>query len=160
MNLVDILKEQTQILFWNLENSINTVPEDKIGTILYDAPIWWYIYHTLHSLDKWFINPTSFNETISEKSEFSKEDLTAYFYEIKEKINSYLENLTDDILLEKPEGCSFTRMALILGQYRHSMVHVGILSGAMIYEIGKFPRYFGMEADAPKGNEAKYYDDI
>ncbi len=62
------------------------------------------------------------------------------------------------MLTEKPENCEYTRMALILGQYRHAMLHVGIFSGAMIYEIGKFPKYVGADAKFPKKNESKYYD--
>jgi len=61
--LLDTLIEQTNILFKNIENTINGINEEQ----LYDKSICnWklgaQIYHFLQSMNKWFINPTEYNE--------------------------------------------------------------------------------------------------
>ena len=57
----------------------------------------------------------------------------AYFDFVTNKIERYLENLTADELIQKPQGCEYTRLELILGQIRHEMWHVG-LSSAITFE--------------------------
>ena len=49
------------------------------------------------------------------------------------KIEKYFEELTAQALLQKPESCEYTRLELILGQFRHQMWHVG-LSSAITFE--------------------------
>jgi hypothetical protein len=57
----------------------------------------------------------------------------AYFEHVKNKIEAYFESLTAEALLQKPEGCEYTRLELILAQFRHQMWHVG-LSSAITFE--------------------------
>ena len=62
-----------------------------------------------------------------------REKLLSYFEYIKNKIEIYFEELSAEALLQKPEGSEYTRLELILGQFRHQMWHVG-LSSASTFE--------------------------
>lgn len=43
------------------------------------------------------------------------------------------------MLYEKPEKCIYTRMELILRQYRHLSFHTGMLNGQTAVNTGQFP---------------------
>ena len=114
-----------------------------------------YIFHNLHSMDRFFINPLTYVyegeklfgipenlSVISSAREgyvadtsivIPREKLLAYFDFVKNKIEKYFDELTAETLLQKPEGCEYTRLELILGQFRHQMWHVG-LSSAITFE--------------------------
>ena len=64
---------------------------------------------------------------------------------------AYLDALTDEMLYEKPENCPFTRMELVLRQYRHLSFHTGMLNGQTAVATGQFPMWVS-ETD-------KYVDD-
>lgn len=158
--LVDIITNQTKIMLYNMETTLHTC---DLNVIVCEMPIWKHLYHSLHSLDRWFINPEKYSEPsfhepdlnsldIASENGLSREKLIQYFNEIKAKINSYLEDLTDDMLAEKPEDCEYTRLALVLGQYRHLMCHIGIINGSTIYETGKWPRVVGLTENYPEDN--------
>ena len=110
-----------------------------------------YIFHYLHSLDRFFINPCDYvyeGETlfgipenlsiIDSKREgyvsaksivISKKQLLDYLEYVYKKINAYFETLTLELLLEAPDGCEYSRLELILAQFRHLMWHAGLSSG-------------------------------
>ena len=69
------------------------------------------------------------------------EQLLAYLDQIEAKTMSYLDTLTDEMLYEKPENCRFTRMELVLRQYRHLSFHTGMLNGQTALATGKFPMW-------------------
>ena len=60
--------------------------------------------------------------------------------EMPNKINQYLDTLSDEMLYEKPNGCNYTRLALVLGQYRHLNCHLGNINCTTIIETGEWPR--------------------
>lgn len=159
--LVDIITKQTEIMLYNVDITLHTCDLD---VIVCEMPIWKHLYHSLHSLDRWFINPDKYDEPsfhepnlnsldIPSENVLFREELIQYFNEIKSKINLYLKGLTDDMLSEKPEGCEYTRLALVLGQYRHLMCHIGIINCSTIYETGKWPRVVGLAENYPKDND-------
>ena len=162
--LVDTIVEQTDIMFYNMNITLQTC---NPNVIICEMPIWKHLYHTLHSVDRWFINPyiykePSFHEenlnSLDVKSEhiLTKEQLIKYFENIKIRINKYLLGLTDDMLYEKPLACEYTRLALVLGQYRHLMCHVGIINGSTIKETGKWPKVVGLDKNF--GNKDDYFE--
>ncbi|MDF2505375.1 hypothetical protein [Clostridium sp.] len=160
--LVDTIIEQTDIMFSNMNITLQTC---DLNAIVCEMPIWKHLYHTLHSLDRWFINPEIYDEPsfheenlnsldIKSDGTLTKEELSNYFDGIKIKINKYLNKLTDDMLYKKPDGCKYTRLALVLGQYRHFMCHIGIINCSTISETGKWPRVNGLE----RKNENGYFE--
>lgn len=60
---------------------------------------------------------------------------------IREKTCDYLDTLTDDMLYEKPENCPYSRLELVLRQFRHLSFHTGMLNGQTAEHTGKFPIY-------------------
>ena len=58
-NLISVIKQQMKINFINLETAIKTYDRNSI---LCGAFAWRYVYHTIHSADKWFINPFDYKE--------------------------------------------------------------------------------------------------
>lgn len=162
--LVDGIQRQSGRLALNLRISLETC---DLSALLFDMPIWKHLYHTMHSLDQWFINPARYVEpafhvknlnSLDEPSNstLSRQQLSDYLTEIDHKLNRYLENLTDEQLAEKPEGCDYTRLELILGQTRHCMCHIGIINGSTIAATGKWPRVVGMVYSDPE--QDGYYE--
>ena len=140
----------TDLMFHNLRIAIDTV---DWNAEICSAPAWRYIYHTLHSADKYFINPsTRFDEPEppfhTEGLDFpdnpsdtvlDKDTLNAYYDQVRQKILSYLQSLTDAQLNERPNGCVSTRLGLALSQFRHMYSHIGILNGITIANTNRFP---------------------
>jgi hypothetical protein len=81
----------------------------------------------------------------------SDDDLLAYLDQIEKKTMDYLDSLTDEMLYKKPENCIYTRMELVLRQYRHLSFHTGMLNGQVAVATGEFPMWVS-ETD-------KYVDD-
>ena len=70
--------------------------------------------------------------------------LIDYFETIKEKIMEYLNSLSDEDLYEKPDGCEYNRLSLILGQFRHFHCHMGNINATTIYNTNQWPKVLGM----------------
>ncbi len=71
----------------------------------------------------------------------SNEQLLDYLDYIEKKTFSYLDTITDEMLYEKPENCRYTRMELILRQFRHISFHTGMLNGQTAVLTGEFPMW-------------------
>ena len=167
--LVNIIAEQTQILFKNLDDQINGA---ELASLLENVNNSRYLFHMIHSMDKYFINPYMYtyeaqqaggiveNYSIISQSRdgyspdegfvIPRETLAAYLAYVKQKVMSYIENLTDDELSEKPENCPHTKLALILGQYRHAMMHCGMSETFTFDKTGTWLPYTGFKYLAGK----------
>lgn len=150
--LVETIKASTEIMFHNFYVTLITC---NMNYILCDMPIWKHCYHTLHSCDKWFINPMKYEEPdfheegldsldyLGDKS-LSKEELLVYFARVKSKIFAYLDGLNDANLYENPEGYKHNRLECMIGQMRHFYCHLGNINATTIIETNKWPRVVGM----------------
>lgn len=150
------LKTSTDLMFYNLRIAMDTV--DWNANIC-GAPAWRYIYHTLHSADKYFINPSSWTKEdeppfhthmldwpdTQADTVLSKEMLYAYFDKVHQKIMGYLDNL-NDVQLNDRLGGKLTRLGLILSQFRHMYAHIGILNGVTIANTQQYPRVINESA--------------
>ncbi len=154
-----IIKDMVKPNFLNIKTSIQTYNRELLCC---GAPCWRWAYHALHSADKWFINPFVYEEPpfhvegMDDPDKpcsvvLSDEELLAYLDKIEKKTFEYLDTLTDDMLYEKPEKCRYTRMELILRQFRHLSFHTGMLNGQTAELTGKFPMWVS--------ETAKYVDD-
>lgn len=158
----DSIRDQTLRALWSLKNVMACIPEDLWNRVYCEVPLWKHLYHTLHSLDRWFINPRDYEEPdfhvkdlnnldVQSASGLSRTQMEHYFLKIETKIHAYLDDLSDAMLLSRPENCELTRFALILGQHRHLHSHMGMLMGFIIEHTGKWPRVVGLEGDIPTG---------
>lgn len=154
-----IIKDMVKPNFLNIKTSIQTYNRDDE---CYGAPLWRWAYHALHSADKWFINPADYEEPMFHEEGLddpektcavvlSDKQLLNYLSEIEKKTNEYLDSLTDAMLYEKPDNCPYTRMELILRQFRHISFHTGMLNGQTVLETGEFPMWVS--------ETSKYVDD-
>ena len=55
--------------------------------------------------------------------------LLQYLDKIRKRTLDYLDTITDDMLYEKPQNCPYTRLELVLRQFRHLSFHTGMLNG-------------------------------
>lgn len=145
------LINQSEILLKNIADTLNGIDEKFYkDQSVFKWTIGEQIYHLLTSLDRWFINPLlplaerKENLTLTDK-EIGKEYLIEYFTKIKNKIEDYLENIKDPELNERPEGCPYTRLELIIGQCRHAMYHVGFIHACIRIKTGYAPKYVGLD---------------
>lgn len=166
---VAIIRDQTRRALWEVKNVIDCVPDELWDKEYCEMPCWKHIYHMLHSLDLWYINPRDKNyrdpaihaenlnnlDVVSTKR-LSREEINHYFCDIDEKISAYLEQLTDEALLEYPADCEWSRFTLILAQFRHLHSHMGMLMGFIIDDTGLWPRVLGLQGRFPKGEYSKY----
>ncbi len=151
--LCETIRRQVIPNFINLETAIKTY--DRDATVC-GVPAWRYAYHTIHSADKWFINPFDFDEPQFHeggmdnpdnpcKTVLSDRELLSYLKTVREKTIAYLDGLNDEELYSKPENCKFTRLELVLGQFRHISMHTGMLNGMTIERTGRFPVFVGTD---------------
>ena len=154
--LAETLRQQTQILFANIEVTFKAADHIDFNKSIIRGPLWKHFYHMLHSFDQWFVNPSQFTEpsfhetglnlidtTTSEKV-LSKKTLREYYERIRIKTNTYLEELDATMLTECPDGSRFSRMILIIAQYRHLMYHVGFIHACIMKETGNMPEFIGI----------------
>jgi len=131
-------------------------------------PLWKHIYHTLHSLDMRYINPQKYSEPsfhisnlnnldVEADKLLSREELKHYYKLIEKKTIQYINSITDDILLTKPESCEWTIFTLILAQHRHLHTHMGMIMGFIIAETGLWPKVIGLEGEIPTGDYSLYF---
>lgn len=162
--IISIIKEQNKLLFENIYEQIKTATlEKRIDNVNNSR----FLFHMIHSIDRYFINPFEYdyspvedliqiNENysiISESREgyieddgyvISRNDLMIYMDYVKNKITDYLDSIDDNDLYKKPDNCPYTRMELILAQYRHSMFHCGMSEIATYDETGEWSKYTGL----------------
>ena len=144
-----IIKNMVKPNFLNIRTSIKTYDRNALccGT-----HCWRWVYHALHSADKWFINPFVYKEPdfhvegMDDPEKpcevvLSDEQLLDYLAMVEKKTLGYLDTLTDEMLYEKPEQCRYTRMELILRQFRHISFHTGMLNGQTALATGQFPMW-------------------
>ena len=168
--LLAVITDQTQRALWEVKNVIDCIPEELWDKEYCEMPCWKHVYHMLHSLDQWYINPCDNNfkepeihvkdlnnlDIVSEKH-LSKAEIDSYYIAIKVKIETYLTDLTDEQLLQYPLGCEYSKFTLILAQFRHLHSHMGMLMGFIISDTGLWPRVLGLTRPFPTGEYSKYF---
>lgn len=168
---VSIIYDQTVRALWEVKNVIDCVPDELWNKLYCEMPLWKHIYHMLHSLDLWFINPRDINyaepefhikdlnnlDVITEKT-LTNLEITNYYNQISDKIKNYLSSLNDKELSEYPENCEYSRFTLILAQFRHLHTHMGMIMGFIIDDTGMWPRVLGLENPMPMdANYSKFF---
>ena len=73
--------------------------------------------------------------------DLTDEQLLEYLEKVEKKTLYYIDTLNDEMLYEKPENCPYTRMELVLRQFRHLSFHTGMLNGQTAVATGKFPMW-------------------
>ncbi|MBO6219067.1 MAG: hypothetical protein J6N81_05780 [Treponema sp.] len=159
------IKAQQEINFINVREQIQMA---DLETVFDGENNSRYIFHYLHSLDRFFINPCDYvyegeklfgipeNLSVIDSNRegyvadssivIEREKLLSYLDYVEEKINLYFETLTAEELLQKPKGCDYSRLELILAQFRHLMWHVGLSSGITFSAKGEWNHFTGLSA--------------
>ncbi len=168
--LTEVIVNQTHRALWEVKNVIDCVPDELWDKEYCGMPCWKHIYHMLHSLDLWYINPRDkdyMEPDIHEKDLnnldviscrcLSKEEISSYFFAIEKKIETYVSALSDEELSTRPQDCEYDRFTLILAQFRHLHSHMGMIMGFIIADTGLWPRVLGLEKSFPVGEYDKYF---
>lgn len=164
----EIIKDETNRALWEVRNVISCVGDDMWNELYCQMPLWKHIYHMLHSLDRWFINPSYYVEPAIHEPELnnldfisskclSVKEIDEYYLFIEKKIKDYLDNLTDDMLLAKPNNCEYDRFTLIMAQHRHLHSHMGMIMGFIIAKTDKWPYVLGLTRNIPTDNQFKKF---
>lgn len=171
MSLCDDIRYLTDRALWETENLIRCIPGALWNKRYDELPMWKYVYHTLYSLDRWYINPcdpgyqdpdfhtpdlASLND-IPEEDVLSRERMLNYLAQIRKKIGAYIVTLEDAELSDTPENCEMSRLRLILGQFRHWHRHMGIIYGFIVQDTGKWPYVLNMNGKYPDGPMPNFY---
>ncbi len=167
---MDIIQDLTDRALWEVKNVIDSIPDDLWDKCYCEMPMWKHIYHMLHSLDLWFINPRDKNfiePAIHEKDlnnldvftdkKITRDEINQYFNDISVKIKDYVSHTKDEELLSTPDNCEYTRFTLILSQFRHLHSHMGMIMGFVIDDTGKWPRVLGLESPIPSEPYDKFF---
>lgn len=160
-SITAVLRELTGRALWEIQNVIACIPDESWDSLRCGAPVFQHVYHMLHSLDRWMINPSADyieppihqpdlnNLDIPFSKPLSRAEMRAYLSDICAKITAYLDTLADDALLEHPPGCPYTRFTLIMAQHRHLHTHMGMLMGFIVDDTGRWPHVVGLEGKFP-----------
>lgn len=163
-----IISDEADRALWEVGNVIRCIPDGLWDKCYCDMPLWKHVYHMLHSLDQWYINPRVFKEPpfhendlnnldVQSSRRLSREEIGEYFLAVKKKIEDYDAALKDEELLQRPENCEWTRFTLILAQHRHLHSHLGMLMGFVIEDTGKWPKTLGLERPIPEGELGSFF---
>lgn len=170
--LCDDIRYLTERALWETENLIKCIPEELWDKRYDGIPMWKYLYHTLYSMDRWYINPCDVayqnpdfhTETLADLNVIPEENETLdrrlveeYFYHIRDKIGKYIAGLRDEELAENPENCDMSRLRLILGQFRHWHRHMGVIYGFIVEDTGKWPYVLNMNGEYPDQPMPNYF---
>lgn len=163
MDFVSTIRDQTKRALWEVRNVLACVPDALWAKPYCECPLWRHVYHMLHSLDVWFINPKdpAYEEPAIHApglndldaacvKTLTKEELLRYEGDVEAKILRYLESLTEEAMRNRPAGCPHTRFTLILAQHRHLHTHMGMIMGFIVAETGMWPRVLGLEGEFPQ----------
>lgn len=169
--LCDDIRYLTNRALWETENLIKCIPYELWDKRYDGIPMWKYVYHTLYSMDRWYINPNDASyrnpefhtdtladlNVIPQDEYIERSQIDQYFLQIQDKIQNYIEQLEDASLSENPEGCNMSRFRLILGQFRHWHRHMGIIYGFIIEDAGKWPYVLNMNGKYPEDAMPNYF---
>lgn len=167
MGYLEEIRAQHARAMWEAGNVLDCVPDAIWEKQYCGMPLYKHVYHMLHSLDQWFVNPTRYEEPAFHTENLnnldvptahflSRGEMQAYLKSIEAKLNAYLAALPEGELLLCPEGCAFTRFTLILGQYRHLCTHMGMLMGYVTAETGLWPRVVGLTGEPHERGGPEY----
>ena len=158
-----VIMEMTVRALWETQNAIDCIPEELWDQEYGGAPLWQYLYEMLHRLDQWFVNPEdpAFVEPPFHRPgldrpgsrteiRLSRRQMEDYYGTIKARLSLYLTSLHDEDLLQKPQGCPWTRFTLILSQYRQLHQQLGLVMGLILAETGLCPRMLGRGRKLPR----------
>ena len=164
--LTETIIDQTNRALWEIWNVIDCVPEELWSKEYCDMALYKHIYHMLHSLDLWYINPNDpdyrepdihipgLNDLDAVTDRFiSKSEIRNYYEAIKNKITAYTNFLDDTQLNKKPANCSHNKFELILAQFRHLHTHMGMIMGFIIEATGQWPTVLGLTRPIPTGDD-------
>ncbi len=169
MGYLDIILDQTKRALWEAENVIKCASLTCLNDQFCEMPVYKHIYHMVHSLDKWMINPDDpgFKEPdihskdlnnldVKTEKKLTGDELLSYFQKTKEKILAFLTSLSEDELLSYPKGCAYARFTLILAQHRHLHTHMGMIMGFIVAKSGKWPTVLGLTRPIPDGDFERF----
>jgi len=167
-SFTETIKGQTLRTLWSLNNVIDCIPDSYWEKEYCEMPLWKHVYHTLHSLDMWYINPMVYDEPVFHSKDLNNLDVETegflskalmgeYYCQVKDKIIVYLDELSDECLLETPPNCPYTRFNLILAQHRHLDMHIGMLMGYIIAGEGLWPQILGLQSEFLTGDYSRYF---
>ena len=162
MTYVEIILDQTKRSIMSLKNVVDCMPEESWNKEYCDMPFWKHIYHTVHSLDKWYINPECYTEPevhvenlndldVYTGKQLTRAEICGYIELVSGKIMNYILSLNDAELSECPEGCEYSKFHLIIAQHRHLDMHIGMMMGYIIADTKKWPRVFGLQSELSSG---------
>jgi len=161
--LADSIRNQTKQIFQNIEILFEAIPANEFDTTKGGFKTWKHFYHLIHSLDKNFIDPSNYVEPefhkknlhviyMEDENKLSKDEIEKYYGIVKNKIQKYLNELTDETLEDKIifNEMELTKIELILAQLRHIFYHIGYLHCCIKLEKGQTPEYIGLYKAVPE----------
>ena len=161
--LTDVIKVQTDRALWEIKNVIDCVPEAIWSREYCKMPLYKHIYHMLHSLDLWYINPNDKdyqepkihipnlnNLDVATDKMITRNEINAYYEAIKNKITAYTNSLDDTELDRNPVDCCYSKFELILAQFRHLHTHMGMIMGFIIESTEQWPTVLGLTQPIPQ----------
>jgi hypothetical protein len=154
MNIVDIIKRHTKNSIESIDILFDTFSANDFEKSVNGFSIWQQFYHMINSMDRIFIDPESYKfpnfhvENINNLEYhfdkiYTKECLYDYFQYVKAQINDYLNNINENILLNKSnhKTINMTKLDHVLAQFRHIGFHLGYLHSCTKVMLGNTPEH-------------------
>lgn len=141
--MITEIKENTNILFQNVEELLNSISDSDLAFHYNEWTIGDQFLHMFKSMSIWFINPSE-HYLDYKYDALNKKNLSEYYLRIKEKIIYFQDSLQSNELQNKPENCKYSKLELLFGQTRHIMYHLGLINGLLCIKNSKKLIYKGL----------------
>ena len=89
-----IIKDTVKPNFLNIRTSIKAYDRDSLCC---GAPCWRWVYHALHSADKWFFNPAVYDEPSFHEEGMDNPDNPTSVILTDEQLLAYLDQIEDKL---------------------------------------------------------------
>ena len=72
---VGAICDQTKRALWEVTNVIDCIPDEIWERMYCKMPLWKHVYHMLHSLDQWFIDPNEYSDPMFHTKDLNNLDV-------------------------------------------------------------------------------------
>ncbi len=162
-----LIARQTNITLYNIQVVLSTC---KLEEELVEQPIWRLLYKMLYRLDCKVIESSGlrrdadfhndalvdFSVSYSGKP-LSKEQLVEYYLDLKARLFLYLDELDDELLLQRSKTDEDTRLDVILTELRRFTYQIGRINAFTALQTGKIPLFFDDDQNYP--TDHRYFED-
>jgi hypothetical protein len=161
--LTHLIIRQTSITLYNIQVVLSACQLDEE---FMEQPVWRFIYRMLRQIDCGMIesaelrrDPDFHTEALAALTvpyhgkPLTKEQLVEYYLDLKARLFLYLDELDDDLLLQRPKSGKEIRLETIFAELRRFTYQIGQIHAFIALRTGKKPLFFNDDKHYPADHQ-------